>query len=80
MINNIVAKFNFLIGVEEEKESFNKRAIKNTFKAKYPAVAKLQPDSAACLTSKKPVIPRIKSLKRKTQAAGTIIAKKRKYL
>ena len=73
-INNIVAKFNFLTTIEEEKDSFNKRAAKNTFKAKYPALSKFQPDSDAGLAEAL-VKSIIKSCQKKIMAAGIIIAK-----
>ena len=75
--NNIVAKLTILIEGEEDKDSFNKRAVKNIFKAKYTTVNKFQlvfSDPA----SKIPLISRIKSFKRKILATGIIIAKKRK--
>lgn len=75
--NNIVAKLSFLIEGEEDKDIFNKRDVKNIFKAKYPAVNKLQLVFSDP-TSKIPVIPRIKSFIRKILATGIIIAKKRK--
>ena len=73
-INNIVAKFNFLTTIEEEKDSFNKRAAKNMFKAKYPALSKFQPDSDASL-AKTSIKSIIKSCQKKIMAAGIIIAK-----